>query len=152
MSKTQETTTMLQKTRQLLAEGKIIAIKGLGGFHLACDATNAESVAELRRRKLRVDKPFALMMPDLAAIEEHCFVNEAERELLQSTARPIVLLRRKSESNICKEVAPGQDFIGVMLPYTPLHYLLLEKAGWFSASPRNDQRQLKRRTDCHRQR
>ena len=124
----------IQETRQLLAEGKIVAIKGLGGFHLACDATNAESVAELRRRKLRVDKPFALMMPDLAAIEEHCFVNDAERELLQSTARPIVLLRRKPESNICKEVAPSQEFVGVMLPYTPLHYLLLEKADGFPQS------------------
>ena len=121
----------IQKTRQLLAEGKIIAIKGLGGFHLACDATNAESVAELRRRKLRIDKPFALMMPDLAAIEKQCFVSDAERELLQSTARPIVLLRRKSESNIVEEVAPAQEFVGVMLPYTPLHYLLLEKADGF---------------------
>ena len=121
----------IQKTRQLLAEGKIIAIKGLGGFHLACDATNAESVSELRRRKLRVDKPFALMMPYLATIEEHCFVNEAEHELLVSTARPIVLLHCKPESNITKEVAPNQDFIGVMLPYTPLHYLLLEKADGF---------------------
>ncbi len=121
----------IQKTRRLIAEGKIVAIKGLGGFHLACNATNADSVAELRKRKLRVDKPFALMMPDLEAIEEHCFVTEAERELLKSTARPIVLLRRKSESNICKEVAPLQDFIGVMLPYTPLHYLLLEKADGF---------------------
>jgi hydrogenase maturation protein HypF len=121
----------IQKTRQLLAEGKIITIKGLGGFHLACDATNAESVAELRRRKLRVDKPFALMMPDLAAIEERCYVGEAERELLQSTARPIVLLRLRPGSNIVEEVAPGQNFLGVMLPYTPLHYLLLEKADGF---------------------
>ena len=70
-----------------MSEGKIVAIKGLGGFHLACDATNADSVAELRKRKFRVDKPFALMMPDLATIEEHCFVDDAERELLQSTAR-----------------------------------------------------------------
>jgi len=121
----------IQETRRLLADGKIVAIKGLGGFHLACDATNAESVAELRRRKLRVDKPFALMILDLATIEEHCFVNGPERELLQSTARPIVLLRRKPESNICKEVAPSQEFIGVMLPYTPLHYLLLEKTDDF---------------------
>jgi hydrogenase maturation protein HypF len=118
----------IQATRRLLADGKIIAIKGLGGFHLACDATHVEAVIELRKRKLRVDKPFALMMPDLAAIEQYCFVNGAERELLQSTARPIVLLKRKPGSNICREVAPGQDFIGVMLPYTPLHYLLLEKA------------------------
>ena len=121
----------IQKTRQLIAEGKIVAIKGLGGFHLACDATNAEFVAELRRRKLRVDKPFALMMPDLAAIEEHCFVNDAERNLLQSTARPIVLLRLRPESNIVEEAAPGQNFLGVMLPYAPLHYLLLEKANGF---------------------
>ncbi len=117
----------IQETRRLLANGKIVAVKGLGGFHLACDATNTESVSELRKRKLRVDKPFALMMPDLATIERHCFVNDAERELLQSTARPIVLLRRKPESNIAKEVAPNQDFIGVMLPYTPLHYLLLDR-------------------------
>ena len=121
----------IQKTRQLLSEGKIVTIKGLGGFHLACDATSAESVAELRRRKLRVDKPFALMMSDLAAIEEHCFVTDAERELLQSTARPIVLLRRRPESNVVEDVAPAQEFVGVMLPYTPLHYLLLEKADSF---------------------
>jgi hydrogenase maturation protein HypF len=124
----------IRETRRLLAEGKIVAIKGLGGFHLACDATNSKAVSELRRRKLRVDKPFALMMPDLAAIEQHCFVNDAERELLQSTARPIVLLRRKPGSNITKEVAPNQDFIGVMLPYTPLHYLLLEKADDFPSA------------------
>jgi hydrogenase maturation protein HypF len=114
----------IQQTRRLLADGKIVAIKGLGGFHLACDATNSNSVAELRNRKLRVDKPFALMMPDIETIEQHCFISEAERELLQSTARPIVLLKRKPESNIALEVAPKQDTIGVMLPYTPLHYLL----------------------------
>ncbi len=117
----------IQETRRLLAEGKIVAIKGLGGFHLACDAINAKSVSELRQLKLRVDKPFALMMPNLETVEQHCFVNNAERELLESTARPIVLLKRKPESNIAKEVAPGQDFIGVMLPYTPLHYLLLDR-------------------------
>ncbi len=112
------------QTQQLLAEGKIVAIKGLGGFHLACDATNAQAVSELRNRKLRVDKPFALMMPDLETIERHCIVSDAEREALQSSARPIVLLKRKPESNIVEEVAPRQDWLGVMLPYTPLHYLL----------------------------
>ncbi len=112
------------ETRRLLADGKIVAVKGLGGFHLACDAMNANSVIELRNRKLRVDKPFALMMPNLETVEKHCIVSDAERELLQSTARPIVLLKRKLESNIAKEVAPNQDWIGVMLPYTPLHYLL----------------------------
>jgi len=114
----------IQETQRLLAQGKILAIKGLGGFHLACDATNAKSVSELRQRKLRVDKPFALMMPDVETIEQHCFVSQAERELLTSSARPIVLLKRKSESNIAKEVAPNQDWIGVMLPYTPLHHVL----------------------------
>jgi hydrogenase maturation protein HypF len=121
----------IAKTRELLIEGKILAIKGLGGFHLACDATNARSVMELRNRKLRVDKPFALMMPDIQTIETHCFVNDAERGLLLSSARPIVLLKRKTESKIAKEVAPKQDWLGVMLPYTPLHYLLLEKAEGF---------------------
>lgn len=114
----------IQETRRLLSEGKIVAVKGLGGFHLACDATNARSVTELRARKLRVDKPFALMMPDLETVETHCFVSGEERQLLTSTARPIVLLRRKPESNIAREVAPRQDWLGVMLPYTPLHYLL----------------------------
>jgi hydrogenase maturation protein HypF len=109
---------------QLLSNGKILAIKGLGGFHLACDATNAQAVTELRNRKLRLDKPFAVMLPDIAAVEQNCFVNESERELLLSSARPIVLLRRKPGSNIAQEVAPRQDWIGAMLPYTPLHYLL----------------------------
>jgi len=121
----------IQETRKVLAKGGIVAVKGLGGFHLACDATNARSVTELRNRKLRVDKPFALMMPDLAVVEKHCFVRDAERNLLQSVARPIVLLKRKPVSNIAKEVAPNQEWIGVMLPYTPLHYLLLEKSDDF---------------------
>ena len=114
----------ITETQRLLANGKIVAIKGLGGFHLACDATNAKAVTELRTRKLRVDKPFALMMPDLETIEQHCFVSDAERELLQSTARPIILLKRRPESAIVEEVSPKQDWLGIMLPYTPLHYLL----------------------------
>ncbi len=112
------------ETQRLLIDGKIVAVKGLGGFHLACDATNAKSVIELRNRKLRVDKPFALMMPNLETIEKHCFISDEEKQLLTSTARPIVLLKRKPESNIVREVAPKQDWLGVMLPYTPLHYLL----------------------------
>ncbi len=124
---TTENDAAIAKTQRLLAEGKILAIKGLGGFHLACDATNAQSVTELRNRKLRVDKPFALMMPDIETIERHCLVSDAERDLLQSTARPIVLLKRKQESNIVEEVSPKQDWLGVMLPYTPLHYLILDR-------------------------
>jgi hydrogenase maturation protein HypF len=117
----------IQKARAMIRQGKILAVKGLGGFHLACDATNLQAVFELRTRKLRVDKPFALMMPDLETIEQHCQVEHAERELLLSAARPIVLLRRKPGSIIAKEAAPNQDWLGVMLPYTPLHYLLMEK-------------------------
>ncbi len=115
----------VQGARRLLGEGKIVGVKGLGGFHLACDATKVDVVAELRRRKLRVDKPFALMMPDLPTVELHCLVTDSERELLQSRERPIVILPRRPDSTIAREVAPGQDTIGVMLPYTPLHYLLL---------------------------
>jgi hydrogenase maturation protein HypF len=116
-------------TQKLLSIGKIVAIKGLGGFHLACDALNVEAVAELRRRKLRVDKPFALMMPDLETVENYCFVSEAERAILKSRQRPIVLLQRKPGSLIVGEVAPKQATIGVMLPYTPLHYLLFTQVG-----------------------
>jgi hydrogenase maturation protein HypF len=116
----------IQITRRLLAQGKIIAIKGLGGFHLACDATNSQAVEELRRRKLRVDKPFALMMAGLESIAQHCHINQAERELLLSRQRPIVILGKRPESSIDLQVAPNQTTLGVMLPYTPLHYLLLE--------------------------
>jgi len=116
----------IAKTQALLAEGKILAIKGLGGFHLACDATNPEAVEELRRRKLRVDKPLALMMSDFETIEQHCYLSDAERELLESPQHPIVLLWRRPKSSIADAVAPGQNTLGVMLPYTPLHYLLLD--------------------------
>ena len=114
------------ETQRLLAHGKIVAIKGLGGFHLACDATNKEAVSELRRRKLRVDKPFALMMADTSSIEAHCYVDQFEKSLLESRERPIVLLNRRPESSIALEVAPYQTSLGVMLPYTPLHYLLFD--------------------------
>ncbi len=112
--------------QELLGRGKIVAVKGLGGFHLACDATNAAAVAELRRRKGRVDKPFALMMADLATVEHYCHVSPAERALLESRERPIVLLWKRADADppIATSVAPGQRTLGVMLPYTPLHYLL----------------------------
>jgi hydrogenase maturation protein HypF len=114
----------IEMAQRLLAEGKIVAVKGLGGFHLACDALNATAVAALRDRKLRRDKPFALMMPDLETVEQHCTVNAAERELLLSRARPIVILRKRPDSPIAPACAPGQNHLGVMLPYTPLHHLL----------------------------
>lgn len=111
--------------QRLLAQGSIVAVKGLGGFHLACDATNENAVDALRARKRRVEKPFALMLRDLATAERHCFVNDAERALLQARERPIVLLERRSTSDIAWNVAPNQRTLGVMLPYTPLHYLLM---------------------------
>jgi hydrogenase maturation protein HypF len=121
----------LQATRRLLAEGTIVAVKGLGGFHLACDATAAESVRTLRDRKLRVDKPFALMMPDLEAVQLHCEISDTERQLLLSQERPIVILKRRADSSVAREVAPNQDTIAVMLPYTPLHALLMERDDGF---------------------
>jgi hydrogenase maturation protein HypF len=117
----------IRYTRKLFKEGKIVAVKGLGGFHLACDATNAEAVAELRARKLRIDKPFALIMPNLAAIEKYCRISEKEKELLQGIERPIVVVEQKPNTAIAPLVAPGQSTLGVMLPYTPLHALLLEE-------------------------
>ncbi|MEX1248387.1 MAG: carbamoyltransferase HypF [Anaerolineales bacterium] len=114
--------------RRLTAAGEIVAIKGLGGFHLACDATNSTAVATLRQRKDRRDKPLAIMMPGIAAVLRYCEISEKEREELESPRRPILLLKRKQVSAIAAEVAPGQNHLGVMLPYTPLHYLLLERA------------------------
>jgi hydrogenase maturation protein HypF len=121
----------IRAARQLVTEGRILAIKGLGGFHLACDATNPAVILELRRRKLRVDKPFAVMVPDLAAVQEQCQTSPSELALLQSIARPIVLLRRRTNASIARETAPGQDWLGVMLPYAPLHHLLLERQDGF---------------------
>lgn len=117
----------LVEAQRMLAEGRVLAIKGLGGFHLACDATNPAAVSALRCRKLRVDKPFALMMADLETVEENCHLDEVSRDLLTCRERPIVILRRKHGSAITPDVAPGQDTLGVMLPYTPLHYLLFTR-------------------------
>lgn len=114
----------LPLARRLLAEGMIVAIKGVGGFHLACDATNARAVAELRARKRRVDKPFAVMVRDIDEAARICHLDEAEARLLESPQRPIVLLRRRDGVEVAPAVAPRNASLGVMLPYTPLHYLL----------------------------
>ncbi len=121
----------LQAARTRLAGGGIVAIKGLGGFHLACDATNPGAVSRLRERKLRVDRAFALMMPSLATVARHCRLTDAERDLLSRRERPILILERRPESDIAEQVAPGQNTLGVMLPYTPLHELLLEPGDGF---------------------
>ncbi len=111
-----------------LGAGQILAIKGLGGFHLACDARNAAAVAELRRRKRRSDKPFALMCRDLAAIRRVGTVSPAARRALESPEHPIVILPRAEACDIPEAVAPGNRTLGVMLPYTPLHHLLFDTA------------------------
>jgi hydrogenase maturation protein HypF len=112
-----------------LAAGKVGALKGLGGYHLACDARDPAAVAELRRRKHRDEKPFAVMVPDVAAAEALAEVAPAERALLLSPRCPIVLLRKRPTCPAAGEVAPRNPYLGVMLPYTPLHHLLLRAAG-----------------------
>ncbi len=122
---------------RLLAEGRILAIKGIGGFHLACDAANGAAVAQLRRRKRRFLKPFALMARDLAVIRAHCRVSAQEAALLASPAAPILLLEAHppraldpsgymEAGGLAPQIAPGQTTLGFMLPYSPLHRLLLE--------------------------
>ena len=115
---------------ELLKAGEILAIRGLGGFHLACNATSEKAINLLRTRKRRLFKPLAVMMSTLEDIERHCSVSVEERKLLQSPQCPIVLLRWKhNSSNISPAVAPNLNYLGVMLPYTPLHHLLLREAG-----------------------
>ena len=109
--------------------GQVVAVKGIGGFHLVCDARNAAAIAILRERKGRIDKPFAVMTANVEQIREFAVVQDEEETLLKSKERPIVLLRKKSNSRhdqMLASVAPGNQFIGVMLPYSPLHYLLIE--------------------------
>ncbi len=110
----------------LIRDGAILAVKGLGGYHLACDATDEETVARLRARKHREEKPFALMTPAPESLVE---LDEAGRELLGSPARPILLARRLPHAVVAESVAPGTPWLGVMLPYTPLHHLLAEDTG-----------------------
>jgi hydrogenase maturation protein HypF len=113
-----------------LHAGLVVAVKGLGGFHLAAHATNPAAVALLRQRKHRVEKPFAVMVPDLQAAQEVCELDGAARTVLQSMQRPIVLLPKKTLSVIPDEVAPCNRYLGIFLPYTPLHYLLLAEGGF----------------------
>jgi hydrogenase maturation protein HypF len=111
----------------LLESGSIVALKGLGGYQLACDATDAAAVARLRERKRRYGKPFALMVADTEWANRLCEASAREIEALQSRERPIVLMKRRAGNAIAPEVAPGLDTMGVMLPYTPLHHLLMRR-------------------------
>jgi hydrogenase maturation protein HypF len=108
-----------------LAGGAILAIKGLGGYHLACDALNAAVVDRLRSRKRREAKPFALMVPDLPTAHRLCYLDQAEETLLQGRSRPVVLLAKRPGNLLAGGVAPAYNTLGLMLPYTPLHHLLL---------------------------
>lgn len=117
---------------QFLKDGKIVAIKGLGGFHLAVDATREEAVQRLRLRKHRYEKPLALMSGHVELIERYAEVSETEGNILRSPRRPICLLRKKDIPLIAPSVSPDNDYLGVMLPYTPLHYLLMTE-GKFTA-------------------
>lgn len=110
-------------TRKILADGGIVAIKGIGGFHLACDASNFDAVNRLRNSKTRPTKPFAVMFKDIAAVERECILTAAQIPFLDSPQKPIVLLPKKIGS-IAANVAPNINKLGVMLPYTPLHMLI----------------------------
>lgn len=117
----------IEKTAELLKAGKICAIKGLGGFHLAADAENTRAVERLRRRKHREEKPLALMSLDTDSVRNYARLNESDIHLIESIQRPIVLLLKKEPNTIASSVSPRNRFFGVMLPYTPLHYLLISQ-------------------------
>ncbi|MGA7954172.1 MAG: carbamoyltransferase HypF [Gloeobacterales cyanobacterium] len=120
----------LLTTANALRQGLIVAIKGLGGFHLVVDARNREAVLRLRQRKQRKEKPFALIYPSLEMVRAEVEVSDLEEKLLSSPEAPIVLLRRQRGSIPVEEVAPGNPYLGIMLPYTPLHYLLMTELGF----------------------
>lgn len=120
----------LTAAADVIRNGGIAAIKGLGGFHLVCDARSDEAVHELRRRKHREEKPLAIMSPSIENVLRLCHISELERRLLTSPESPIVLLTAKPNAGISKSIAPRNPFLGVMLPYTPLHLLLMREFGF----------------------
>ncbi len=113
-------------TRRAILEGKIVAVKGIGGFHLCCDATNEEAVRLLRERKSRPAKPFAVMMRDLDTVRRECFATRAQMEVLDGPQKPILLLPRKKDSRLAPSVAPDNPDVGVMIPYAPIQMLLFD--------------------------
>jgi hydrogenase maturation protein HypF len=133
IDETGETVAEREKALELLPrylqEGKILAIKGLGGFHLVCDATNEEAVKRLRERKRREEKPFAVMFRDAEQVEEFAHLSELERIALEGVEAPIVVLKQKEGNSLAKSVSPDTDTVGAFLPYTPLHHILLRNFG-----------------------
>ncbi|MFC1618932.1 carbamoyltransferase HypF [Candidatus Neomarinimicrobiota bacterium] len=121
----ERTTEVILHAADLLRKGTIVALKGLGGYQLLCDARNEESVQRLRAKKHREEKPFAVMFSDLSAITQVCEISEDEQQLLQSFAAPIVLLAKRGDGHLAPSIAPENPNLGVMLPYTPLHHLLM---------------------------
>ncbi|MFQ6608457.1 MAG: carbamoyltransferase HypF [Fidelibacterota bacterium] len=116
----------IAEAASLLKSGSILAIKGLGGYHLAVDATNKRAVRELRRRKGREEKPLAVMVKDINRARQICYISPEEEDIITSTQTPIVLIRKKDNYDLTESVAPDSDRFGVMLPYTPLHHLLMD--------------------------
>lgn len=119
-------TDALEQTRKLADQGAVIAIKGIGGYHLTCLADNEQAVELLRKRKVREDKPFAVMCGSLKAVERICLISPSEASLLTGTVRPIVLLEKRQEYNLARGIAPNNPRLGVMLPYAPIHFLLIK--------------------------
>ncbi len=117
-------TDMIAECAKAIKEGKIVAIKGIGGFHLMCDATNTEAVANLRDKKHRPTKPLAVMVPDIEYLKKIAILNRSEYELITNPQRAIVLLHKRDNSTVASNVAPNIEYIGCMLPYAPIHYLL----------------------------
>ena len=122
-----ETADPIKAATDFIHQGQIVAVKGLGGYHLVADAVNSEAVIRLRNRKMRQEKPFAIMSGDLESIRQYARVQPEEEKLLTSIQRPIVLLQKKTSNLISEAVAPRNKYWGVMLPYTPLHYLLFKR-------------------------
>jgi len=116
----------IKKIRKIIFDGGIVAIKGIGGFHLACDAKNFSAVQRLREKKFRPQKPFAVMFKNISAVEKYCFLSETEKNFLDSPQKPIILLRKKNNYALSKNVAPEINKIGAFLPYTPLHLLIFD--------------------------
>ncbi len=119
----------IAEAARLILAGEIVAVKGLGGFHLFCDAENSEAVARLRELKRRWEKPFAVMFPNIDSVREHAYLSPEEEAALLGPEAPIVLVRRRPESTLAPEVSPENPYVGAFLPYTPLHHILMRRLG-----------------------